>query len=288
MVIQAQMGQYYKGDGQTILFGINQGFDLHKRGFISISADCRYQAPTLRGGLYDGTVYKRFPKNASPTDSLEVRRVDDSIINARKFSRGKVLSNVGNSKFTSTGILINSRYRIKGGTSIFFTGSFNQRWVSFRGLYRFPRDTMPVLVNTLLYPDGFKVKINTSTVDLSAIAGIKGLTNRDWHWEISSSFGRNSVSNNISNTNNASQYYLGKNAPTQFYVGKQEYGQLTNNANLVRNFKLQCPTLNSLNIGLGAEWRIEKYVSTAGDTASWNNYDSTGKFKWWLGGDSWV
>lgn len=263
--IHLHTGQFYEGDGAKIYMGINRGISLNKKGFVNFSGDFRYQTPTYRGGNYEGTVYSRNKTR------------DDSIIRARNFSRQTPVSVVGNTKLSSFGFLITGGYQINKHTKIFWTGTINDRKIFFRGAYRFPKDTNAV--NTYLYPDGFKVRINTNTLDISAIAGIKGETKNNWLWELSSSFGSNSVTNNSSNTNNASQSSLGKNAPTSFYLGKQIYKQLTNNISFAKDLTKLPAGLKSLNVGFGGEWRIENFQSKEGEEASWKNYDSISRKK---------
>src|SRR6186713_3327628 len=66
--ISVDLGQQYKGDGETVVFGINRGFSLNKKslpagrqGFLNLSGDFRYRGPTYRGGIFNGTVYNNYP-----------------------------------------------------------------------------------------------------------------------------------------------------------------------------------------------------------------------------------
>src|SRR6187549_101269 len=55
------LGQQYKGDGETVVFGINRGFSLNKKGFLNLSGDYHHRGPTYRGGIFNGTVYNNYP-----------------------------------------------------------------------------------------------------------------------------------------------------------------------------------------------------------------------------------
>ena len=54
--INLHLGQQYKGDGETIAFGINRGISLNKKSLpagsrlFNFSGDFRYRKPTHRGG----------------------------------------------------------------------------------------------------------------------------------------------------------------------------------------------------------------------------------------------
>jgi iron complex outermembrane receptor protein len=272
--IQLHTGQFYKGDGEKLSFGINSGISLNKKGFLNFSASYRYQAPTYRGGEYSGTVYENYPANATPSDSIAIKVRDDSMVKGKNFDRKTVADNIGNLKTISAGLLVNGGYAINNRTEVFLTASLNERKTERGGVYRFPKN--PSQVNRALYPDGFQSMSKPNTTDLSVIAGIKGETKR-WHWDFSSSYGSNSVKSYIENTNNASQSSMGDDAPTSFYTGKDIYKLFTNDINFSKRYLSMPGKMKSLNIAWGAEWRVENYHTKEGEEASWENYDLTGK-----------
>jgi iron complex outermembrane recepter protein len=280
--IRLHSGQYYKGDGEKFSLGIHHGISLHKQGFLNFSGDVRYQTPTFRGGEYLGTVYRNFPSNASHIDSIAVKALDDSIIKARGFNRGSIIDNFGNLKIASLGFLVNGNYSLRKHTRVFLTANVNHRNVRRDVAYRFPKN--PNQVNLALYPDGYQAKAYNPTLDLSAIAGIKGETKNNWQWDFSSTYGHNSFVINISNTNNASQSYLGKEAPTSFYNGRTTYKQVTNDINFTRHYSKLLGIARLLDVAMGGEWRVENYRTKEGEEASWKNYDPTGKTQGGTGG----
>ena len=277
--IQLHTGQFYEGDGEKFSFGVNRGFSLSKKslpagrqGFLNFSATYRYQSPTFRGGAYSGTVYKNYPANATSADSITIKAQDDSIITSRGFDRKSVLDNVGNSKLVSTGFLVNGGYPINNHIETFWTATVNSRKMELENPYRFPKDTL--LVNLVLYPNGLQPTGKPTTADLSVIGGVKGETKNRWHWDISSSYGTNSYSGRLINGNNASQSYLGANAPTSFNSGKDVYKLLTNSINFVKSYSGLPGKIKTLNLAWGAEWRFENYFTKAGEEATWKNYDT--------------
>ena len=257
--IRLNHGQYYKGDGDKYSLDVYRGFSLEEKGFISIAASGLFREPSYRGGIFDGKVYSN--------DKTK----DDSIITANNFDRRKVISNIGNIQQLNAGLLLNSEYKITNNTELFGTAAFNYKKVRRESEYRLPKDSNNV--NHALYRDGFGPISTPNTRDISAIAGIRGKTKNKWQWEITSSFGRNQLISHISNTNNPSQSYLGKDAQTSFDLGKQIYNQLTNNINLSKKFTGLPNNINLLNIGCGIEWRWENFKTKAGEWASWSDPD---------------
>ena len=273
--INFHFGQQYKGDGENISFGINRGIPIGKKGFLNFSGDFRYRAPTFRGGEYTGTVYRIIPMGVSHDDSVRIKAQDDSIIHARGFSRKTPVSNDGNLRLISSGILINGGYQAANNLNFFWTGAVNYHETFYPGAYRFPKYTNQVITD--LYPDGFKVKIYNPNWDITGIAGVRGNTNKEWYWELSSVYGINTVSFEVKNTNNASQFAQGKNAQTEFHCGNLLFKQLTNNISFARNFAKEIGRLKSFNLSFGAEWRFENYQIKNGEETSYGNYDITNK-----------
>jgi iron complex outermembrane receptor protein len=254
------LGQYYKGDGENVDLSIYRGISLNKKGFFSYSADFRFRNPTFRGGEYKGTVY---------TDN---KVKDDSIIKARGFDRMKV-SNQGGSQLVSFGILMNGGYPINNKTEIFWTGALNYLTFVFVVPYAFPKISSQV--NVKLFPDGFKGIIEPNIWNVSGILGAKGITGKGIHWEFSNAYGMNDDQYISRNTNNASQEItLGKNAPTTFYTGTLVYRQLTNTIHFTKNIVKLANKLKTINLGWGAELRLENFQMKAGEEASWKNYDT--------------
>ena len=262
--VQFHAGQYYEGDGENISLGINRGFALNKKGmtagFVNFSTDLRYRDHTYRGGEYKGTVYFN--------DLLK----DDSIIRARNFDRMKV-SHAGNAKLKSLALSMNGGYYINDNTEIFLTTVISKRKNYYINPYVFPK--MVTLVNPDLYPDGFKSITRQHTGDISAIAGLRSETRKNWHWEFALSYGENDIDYFTDNTNNASQYFtLGKNAPTSFYTGTTIYRQLTNNLNFTKAISKKPGAFSLSNFAFGTEWRLENYEIKEGEEAAWQTYDT--------------
>lgn len=251
-------GKYYAGDGENGQLGLTKGFKLGQRGFLTFSGDLRHREPTNRVGDYRGRVYTNDPVQ------------DEQIIRDRGFSRKRNMA-IGNSELDNAGFLINGGLPFSANTQMFFTTSMNWRDGKAAGFYRYPMQTAQVIA--ALYPDGFLPVINSDIKDKSAIVGVEGKAG-NWNWDVSQTAGGNSFAFNISNTNNASQFALGKDAPTEFYAGKLKFNQYVSNFNLSRDFS-KATGLRSFNLATGAELRFDNYGIEAGEEGSYTNYAPT-------------
>lgn len=276
--IQLNTGQFYNSDGEKFSLGLYHGFSLGKKnqpagkqGFMALAANYRYQKPTLRGGAFEGMVYyDTARRSAREKDSL--LQLDNSKVEERQFNRKAAVENVGNSKVESYGISLNGAYSVGEQTHIFWTATINERKTQRRLSYRLPKFRNQV--NHYLYPDGFQPVSKTSSVDETIIAGIRGITQRKWSWNVTSSYGVNSVKSYASNSNNPTQtFILRDKAPTNFYSGNDIYKLLTTGINFSKRYDPRDTPIKLLNLAWGSEIRFENYISNIGEETSWKNYD---------------
>ncbi len=253
-------GKYYAGDGENEQIGLTHGLKLgNKGGFVTISGDYRHRDATNRVGDYAGRVYVT-------NDSLR----DEQIIQERGFSRKNNMA-IGQSELKNGGFVVNGSLPFSSSTQMTFMGSMNWRDGKAAGFYRYPSQTSQVIAD--LYPDGFLPFINSDIKDKSAILGFEGKAGR-WNWDVSQTAGGNSFAFNITNTNNASQFALGKNAPTEFDAGQLKFNQYTSNLNFSRDLG-NSMDFKSFNLATGAELRFDNYQIVAGEEGSYLNYAPT-------------
>ena len=281
LLVNANIGQFYAGDGFKSWLGIYRGFRLtnkklsaDKQGFISWAAEVRTQEATTRNNEYTGLVYENYLPGMSPADSAGVKAKDHSTVMANGLNRKDFTRNSEKAKVNS-GLLVNGNYPFTNRLKLFWTGTFNYKNAPSSGNYRYPN--RPAQVNKFLYPNGFKPYYKTINWDATVIAGIKGIIKNDWNWELSSSFGNNTNSNDVYNSNNASQEHtLGPAAPTSFYLGTMVYNLFTNNISFTKDLFQKNNNEWSSKIILGAEWRLENYKLKEGDEAATMDYDGAG------------
>ncbi|MDR3509665.1 MAG: TonB-dependent receptor [Caulobacteraceae bacterium] len=114
-----------------------------------------------------------------------------------------------------------------------------------------------------IYPNGFNAQRRIRELDFQSTVGAKGETS-DWHWDASSTYGRDFTKLDGENTLNAS---LGPTSQTYFHLANQIYDQWTNNLDVSRDFQVGLAT--PLTVSFGLEHRYERYEIQAGEPNSY-------------------
>lgn len=266
--ITSQLGKQYLGDGGVAQLGISHGFKLNNpKNYLNIGLDYRYREETNRAGDYTGPVYVRWDNDNNLASRQSKYDQDQALIQQNKFSLRKNML-VGNSQLNNAGGMVNGGFAINDKVDIYFSAGGGYRKGKAAGFYRYPFQTTQVIAP--LYPNGFLPYIYSTIHDKSAQAGVHFNTGK-WTWDVSNTYGDNSFRFDVKKSNNASQYLSGTLAQTNFYCGKLFFGQNTFNADVVRSFSGNKGA--SFNVAFGGEWRTDFYKITAGEEASWKNYD---------------
>lgn len=114
-----------------------------------------------------------------------------------------------------------------------------------------------------IYPNGFLPWVDTRSTDRSFGTGLKGLAG-NWHWDLSTVYGRNSLEYRTRNTLNAT---LGAASPTAFYNGALKASQWTTNLDANNSFDVGWHA--PLRLAVGAEYRRDSYGIRPGEEASY-------------------
>ncbi len=257
--------QYYSGnavDGNTFTLSVNNGFAIGKNGgFVNISADFLKQGKTYRQA--DTTNYQ-LNKNSLPY--LNTGR--------RAFGDGSI---------TTSGIMYNMEipFSASGKTSFYSFGGYNYKSsdaYAYSRNYsakpeRFPVNSNGTLINApdilRTANDGeiyYNPHIQTHIQDISLALGVKGDAGNGWGWDLSNTIGRNDFHYYGDKTFNASN--VGKATPNHFDDGGFNFLQNTTNLDFNKTFK---SVGQGLNLGLGAEFRYERYSIYQGEDASYKS-----------------
>jgi iron complex outermembrane receptor protein len=160
------------------------------------------------------------------------------------------------------GAFVNGAIPLGAGTELYAFGGVTQREGMAAGFFRRANDARTV---RSIHPNGFLPEIGTDIVDFSAAAGLRGAVG-EWRWDLSSILGGNSFGMSVHNSNNVT---MGTASPTDFDAGTLRFGQWTSNLDLSRELRIGLPA--PVNVGLGAELRLDNYEIAAGEPDSYRD-----------------
>ncbi len=290
--------QYFSGqnanlhitDGATKQVDVSAGTFAKSGAYINFSGQWLQRDQTNRTGedngtlMYIGTTPSGFPTAPAAslpagvtTNSVQYRNwlmdQDAAIARARGFNRRNMI--IGQSSANNFTGFLNAGIPIASNIEFYLTAGAGHRTGQSEGNYRNAsslaqqpqQSTLNVLgMNANYYVDGFLPQILTTIDDRSIIAGFKtkleGLT-----IDLSNTYGENSLHYKVGNSGNASNA-PSSNPQTSFDAGIQKFTQ--NTVNLDIDDKLDFGKKQSLNVGVGAEYRYETFKLVAGEDASWN------------------
>jgi iron complex outermembrane receptor protein len=263
------LGQDFR-DGKTYQFDLSKGFSLGSKGYINLSGQLLSRDATNRGGpdtrplLYTGLPTRGNNETQTEFEAryAMLKAQDDARAAAAGLDRNSMI--VGNSQNTNIGAFLNGEYALGTKATAYLAMGFGHRKGKGAGFYRLPSQSSQIDVT--LYPNGFLPFINTTIIDFSVIAGVRGELGA-WQYDVSNTFGTNSMEFDITNTLNAS---LPSPSPTEFYAGKLQFRQNTINIDVSRRLVFG-GILRALSMGYGAEVRLDGYQIHAGELWSYSH-----------------
>jgi iron complex outermembrane receptor protein len=258
--------QYYSGnaiDGNTYALSVNNGVAIGKNGgFINVSVDLLTQGKTYRQA---DTANWQTKKDGLPYINTSRRAFgDESLTTAGIMYNMEIPSGVKNGvTFYSFG-----GYNYKASDAFAYTRNYSAR------PERFPVNTDGTLINVpgilRTANDGeiyYNPHIQTHIQDASLALGIRGTNRKEWNWDLGNTIGRNDFHYYGDKTFNASK--IGQGSPNHYDDGGFNFLQSTLNLDVSKSFK---SIAQGLNLGLGAEYRYERYAIYKGEEGSYTNY----------------
>ncbi len=256
--------QYYSGnqiDGGTLSLSVNNGVALGKKGgFINFSLDLLSAAKTYR--------------QVGDTDLAKNPQALPVNTGRRAFGDGSV---------KTAGAMFNLEVPLANGKSTFYSyAGYNYKSsdaFAYSRNYSARPDRFPVDANGHLLFDAaimqktkdgetfYNPHIQTKIKDASVAVGFKGKFADEWNWDISNTLGKNDFHYYGDKTFNAS--IIGDKSKTHFDDGGFNFLQNTTNLDFSKSFS---SIGEGLNIGLGGEFRYEKYTIYKGEDASYKSY----------------
>jgi iron complex outermembrane recepter protein len=258
-------------DGKTFQFDFSKGFALGSKGSINISGQYLQRGSTNRGGpdtrplLYSGLPTKQSGESEADFQNryASLKAADDLRATNAGLDRNTMI--IGNSKSDNLGLFANAEYEFSTKAKAYIAAGISNRAGKAAGFYRLPSQALQV--DLTLYPNGFLPFINTTIADFSIMGGVKGLLGK-WNYDVSHTFGKNSIAFDVTNSLNAS-LPIGT-SPAEFDAGKLLFMQNTTNVDVARKFDFNNGLLSSLNMAYGVEYRLDNYQIQAGEELSYS------------------
>ncbi len=264
----ATAGQYYKSDGEIYSGTVNLGTKFGEAGFINLTGMYRYHAGSQVGGidrrvsLPDGSLLPTL----SPAQAALYKNIPGYPYVNRIY--GDPESKLAQGSY-------NAGYDF-GDVQLYSFGTYGHRTAAAYENVRVPDRVIasPVLgvAGTLttpgeliFAPNGFNPQEAFREDDYSITGGIKGEVS-DWHWDLSTTYGRDRDRIFTRHSANASLFVDTHFTPTSFYDGSFTNDELTVNADVSREFDLGMAA--PLNVAFGGEYRRNSYEIQSGDPGS--------------------
>lgn len=261
-------------DGEIVKGALNYGFNLGSRGYLNLSAEASKRNATNRTGTYTDVIY---PGAAAYPGANYYK--DDSIMGRRGQTRNDFDMRIGASEMKTVAEFLNGSFKINDDWNISLFGGHSQKNGDAAGTYRYPNAFAGASGNGGLYktqilsvyPNGFLPLIQTDIRDYSFSVGLNGKLGK-WMGSISNTYGTNKFDYHVANSINYSQFAVTATPQTEFDAGGIKNVQNTINLDATRKFHVR----DGLNFAWGAEFRTESYGQTAGEEASYKNYNTAG------------
>jgi iron complex outermembrane recepter protein len=250
-------GGNYAGDGDTSAYTGSLGFEATSGSYISLAAEYREHAHTNRGDV-DPRVVDAARLATFPNSNMA-------------FADGYPYLNkiFGDAAYEMKIVSLNAGVPIGEAAEAYSTLSWgDKRAASFEN-YRLPSRvsfTDPASGEvTYFRPFGFDPREETEETDHQATLGLKGDAGT-WHWDVSSSYGKDEIDMFTRDSANASLYAATGETPTSFYDGTYTQTQWTSNLDLTKEIEIGLAA--PMNLAFGAEYRKETWTADPGDAAS--------------------
>ena len=261
-------GQYYAGDGDTGSWSANNGFALGDRGFVNLTVEQDYHDFSQRGGP-DARYYYANGQLLSTVSPLNAAGLPGAL------NSPDVNHQFGDPRYNLIKSFVNAGYNLDGGLQLYSIDSYSHRNASAYENYRAPNvvtaDTSTG-ATVVPFPNGFNPREAIVEDDYALSLGLRGDLG-DWHWDISSTFGRDRDVVSTLDSANVDLFDTQQAASAtplvpqgNFADGSFTSSELTNNLDITRDFEVGLP--KPLSLALGAEFRRNTFAIEQGSPNS--------------------
>ena len=289
----ARTGRYVDGGGGELLAEGNIGLPLGSTGYFDLSAEYRNAGKTERGLqrplalVLEGEGY-----NVGQANQPNVQDFDNPGVNSIHFFYNSAVPLAEGLEIYSFGsyghtydhdgfnyrnpIAVNVPVPAGSGLQSFFGQSVPDLYLStitapdprpgpnFGVPTTFFNKAGPTWSATSIYPNGFTPTLWGDIEDWSDVWGARGKILGQLTYDLSGTFGYNSLDYHLDNSLNSS---IGPGTPTNFYIGKLVNQETDFNGDFT--YPLDVGLASPLTIAFGGEYRVETYIIRQGDPASY-------------------
>ncbi|HKR88347.1 MAG TPA: TonB-dependent receptor [Phenylobacterium sp.] len=244
--LAATGGKYYAGDGKTGAVTGNIGLAPSADSYLNLTAETRYHDFSDRG------------------------RADQRLLNPSLIAANPSWIQIpgfphlnpifGDARYALTNFAANGGYRFGESLEAYGFATYGHKYAASHENYRLPNRIPSV------WPQGFTPDLTSKEDDLSVTGGLRGKLPGDWNFDLSTTYGRDDVALNVTNSANLSLFADTGFTPTAFHNGDFIATQWTSNLDISRGFDVGLAS--PLTVAVGLEQRHESYEIRAGDAAS--------------------
>lgn len=240
-------GRYFDGGGETYDVSLNKGFEPGgPDSYLNFTVEARTHDRSDRSAI-DPRVVDPATIAANPNLLLAPGYPHLNHIDGDPYYRQAVAS-------YSAGV------KLADSVELYSFGTYGHKHASDDANYRLP-SKLPAL-----YPYGFTPNEVLDEDDFAFTGGVKGTAPGGWHWDLSTTYGKDNDQIDVDNSANVSLYADTGTTPTNFHAGGFIASQWSSTLDVNRDFDVGLSS--PLNVAFGAEYRRDTYAIEAGDAAS--------------------
>ena len=270
--LSTSFGQFDQGDGESIELSYNQGIDINNKGFINFTFEVKEQNATNRSGLHGTCQYD----SCTTLDENSFVTSDP-----REISAERSTFKIGQPEYKQYSSVINSSYSVNDFDLYSFISTSKRDNMSaafFR--HHSHADANPNLADgEVIMPGGYLPHIESSITDSSINLGIKTNNQHDYWFDLSYTYGENTIDYRTTNSVNPS--YANWLNLQQHFSPAEIRQDIPRNANAY-GLHLSLATLNldvryhfeNVSLSFGAELRQDRYQVSPGEKYSYFDYDA--------------
>ena len=257
------------GDGKVTAAALNYGFKILERGYFNVTGEFVDRGATNRMKAYTGPVFTTAASETAYRNTVVPslggrtgEQFDNDTLAKLGVERRRFNNQLGNSAIRNGGVFFNMMYPLSTSNEFYAFGGIGSKSGTAAGFYRFPAN---INATKDIYPLGFLPEIHSTILDKAITLGLRG-TLKNWRFDLSQTFGQNTLNYRVENSLNATLLAA---SPTSFNSGG--FGVKQNTLNFDAN-RLFGNIMSGLNVAFGGEYRTENYIIEAGEEASYKNY----------------